>query len=187
MSMSPTGLDAVRYEAIFAACYERVLRYAQRRTDEQTAQDVAADVLLLAWRRLTELPDEPLPWLLAAARRVLSNQRRSQDRQERLQLRLTREREPVTSQRTEDAYDVADQWAAALRSLSPLDQEVLALLAWDELTHREAAAVLGCRPSTFAMRASRARRRLLTALNSETATHLSPLSETSMSTTTRDH
>ena len=59
-----------------------------------------------------------------------------------------------------DQVDVDERWAAALRSLSFADQEVLALTAWDGLNAKDAAAALECSRSAYAMRLSRARRRL---------------------------
>jgi DNA-directed RNA polymerase specialized sigma24 family protein len=53
----------------------------------------------------------------------------------------------------------------AWRTLSPGDREVLALIAFDGLTSEQAATVLGCRRSTFAMRLTRARKRLQAALS----------------------
>jgi RNA polymerase sigma-70 factor, ECF subfamily len=41
---------------------------------------------LTAWRRLDEVPDPALPWLLGVARRVVANQRRGEQRRERLRL-----------------------------------------------------------------------------------------------------
>jgi len=45
----------------------------------------------------------------------------------------------------------------ALRRLRAQDQEVLRLVAWEELTYAEAAAVVGCSPNAFAVRLHRAR------------------------------
>ncbi|CAM5723939.1 RNA polymerase sigma factor 70 region 4 type 2 domain-containing protein OS=Streptomyces fumanus OX=67302 GN=GCM10018772_71120 PE=4 SV=1 [Streptomyces fumanus] len=48
----------------------------------------------------------------------------------------------------------------ALTRLSPGDQEVLRLTAWEELGVDEVAAALGCGSRAAAMRLHRARRRL---------------------------
>ena len=42
--------------------------------------EVIAEVFVVAWRRLDELPDPVLPWLYGAARRVLANEFRHQSR-----------------------------------------------------------------------------------------------------------
>jgi DNA-directed RNA polymerase specialized sigma24 family protein len=44
--------------------------------------------------------------------------------------------------------------------LRPVDREVLALIAWEELSVAAAARVLGCPASQFSVRLFRARRRL---------------------------
>jgi RNA polymerase sigma-70 factor (ECF subfamily) len=65
-----------------------VLAYARRRTDSATADDVVADVFLTAWRRLADVPSDPLPWLLGIARRILANRRRGEARTAALHHRL---------------------------------------------------------------------------------------------------
>jgi RNA polymerase sigma-70 factor (ECF subfamily) len=71
----------------------------------------------------------------------------------------------------------------AWRSLSPRDREALALVAFDGLTGEQAALVLGCRRTAFAMRLNRARTRLRAALDAEGHTarpdHLVLLKESS--------
>lgn len=53
----------------------------------------------------------------------------------------------------------------ALARLSPADQEVLRLTAWEELTVDELAVTLGCGRSAAAMRLHRARARLRTQID----------------------
>ena len=38
--------------------------------------DLAADVFLIAWRRIDEVPDDARPWLIAVARNRIANHRR---------------------------------------------------------------------------------------------------------------
>lgn len=158
-SVGASAAEEERFTALFQRHHDAVLRYAQRRAGDLTADDVTAEVFLAAWRRLDDLPGEPLPWLIGAARRVLANQRRGQDRLEALRLRLSSE-SAAPSTALGEQVNVTAVWSAALGRLSGADQEVLALLAWDGLTAREAAASLGCTEAAFAMRLHRARRRL---------------------------
>ncbi len=70
------------------------LRYALRRTDPETARDVAAETFLVAWRRLDVIPPDDGqggPWLYGVARRVLANAERSRRRAENLTTRLAQE------------------------------------------------------------------------------------------------
>ena len=50
-----------RFEAVAAGLVEPLRRFLARRTDPATADDVLAETLLVCWRRLDELPAEPLP------------------------------------------------------------------------------------------------------------------------------
>jgi len=59
-----------------------------RRVNPSTADDVVAEVFVVCWRRLDEVPVDPLPWLLGVARRVLSTQRRGERRRGALRDRL---------------------------------------------------------------------------------------------------
>jgi DNA-directed RNA polymerase specialized sigma24 family protein len=53
----------------------------------------------------------------------------------------------------------------ALASLSPADQEVLRLVAWENLGNQGIAAVLGVTPNAVAIRLHRARARFADAFN----------------------
>jgi RNA polymerase sigma-70 factor (ECF subfamily) len=148
-----------RFEQLYR-CYEQgLLGYALRRAPVEVAKDAVADTFLAAWRRLDELPADPLPWLIGTTRKTLANQRRSLVRQERVTERLARE--PATDGSDEDVGFVR----AALERLTPAERETLTLVAWDELTPTQAARSLGCSPVAFRVRLHRARRRLASALH----------------------
>jgi len=55
---------------------------------------------------------------------------------------------------------VHDQVLAALDRLRDADREILRLAAWEELSHREIAQVVGCSDASVAVRLHRARNRL---------------------------
>ena len=80
-----------RFNALYRAHQAAVLRYASRRTDPDTARDVAADTFLIAWRKRAAVPADPAevePWLYGVARRVLANSDRSRRRAQRLSATL---------------------------------------------------------------------------------------------------
>jgi Sigma-70 region 2 len=54
-----------RVETLFAQHSAAVRAYAARRVPSATADDVVSDVFVVAWRRLDDVPDDGLPWLLA--------------------------------------------------------------------------------------------------------------------------
>ena len=64
-----------RFEAMYRAHAGAVRSFVHRRVSAGVADDVVADVFVIAWRRLQEAPGDELPWLLAIARGVLANRR----------------------------------------------------------------------------------------------------------------
>lgn len=151
-----------RFRALFEASYGLLWAYARRRCGASDADDIVAEVLTVAWRRLDDIPagDAALPWLYGVAYRVVANQRRGQARRGRLVARLGRQRQADPG---DDGGD--DPLAvAALQRLGRGDREILRLAAWEQLRAAEIAVVLGCSPNAAALRLSRARKRLRTAL-----------------------
>ena len=151
-----------RFEALFAAHQRAVLAYAMRRSETPAdAEDAAAETFAIAWRKLSVIPHEPLPWLYAVARRVLANQRRGNGRRERLAGLLRVDDVPTPVRAGEDLDGPVFE---ALASLSPADQEVLRLVAWEELGNQQIAQVLGVSVNAVAIRLHRARARFAAAL-----------------------
>jgi len=152
--------DPAEFEGWFRAHHAAVRRFAYRRVDPESVDDVVAETFLIAWRRRDDIVGEPLAWLLGIARRVCANQLRGSGRRMRLLRRLARE--PALVGGGPPGSDPLLR--AALGSLREADREVLLLVAWDGLSHAAAAKVLGCSTSTFGVRAHRARARLAGAL-----------------------
>jgi RNA polymerase sigma factor (sigma-70 family) len=154
-----------RFRRLYQRHYPMLLSYALRRSSNPAeAHDVVADTFLVLWRRFDRAPDHdaeiPL-WLYAIARRVLSNQQRSRVRRERLVTRLTElSRDSSRSEEEAVARERAHVVVDGLMSLDPRDREVLLLAAWENLTNREIAEVLGCSENAAALRLHRARRKL---------------------------
>jgi RNA polymerase sigma factor (sigma-70 family) len=156
--------DVGRFQAVYEAHYGAVFAYVRRRTtDHADAQDAVADVFTIAWRRLTEMPeaDAALPWLYGVARRVLANQRRGNQRRGDLSARMRAQK--TSSPDVESEVVIADERRIVLAALSRLrevDQEILRLAVWEELPHRDIAALVGCAEASVAVRLHRARSRL---------------------------
>jgi RNA polymerase sigma factor (sigma-70 family) len=145
-------------ECLYNEHARAVSAYARRRADASIADDIVAEVFAIAWRRLDELPDDALPWLLATARRVLANLRRSQRRQLALVARLKAvrvEERPAARAERGTGWPVLE----ALASLGDRDREALLLVAWDGLSTADAATVVGLSVRSFESRLYRARRR----------------------------
>jgi RNA polymerase sigma-70 factor, ECF subfamily len=151
-----------RFDEVFRQTYSRVLGYCLRRAPEAIAHDATAEVFSIAWRKRRELPedDRAVPWLIAIARRVLANEFRSVRRRDRLADRLT----TAAPAPTDQPGDIVSE---LLAELTPEDQEIVRLVYWDDLSHAEAAHVLGISVTAVGVRVHRARRRLRTRLEEE--------------------
>ncbi|MDX6556073.1 MAG: hypothetical protein QOD86_2268 [Miltoncostaeaceae bacterium] len=149
-----------RFDALARDLGPRVLAYLARRVDPPAdAADVLAETLIVAWRRLDDVPAgerEALVWLVAVARRTASNHRRGRRRREAL-VEALRERVVAATPPPDPA---ALDLRRALGRLGRDDREILTLVAWEGLTAHEAAAVLGLAPAAARKRLQRARERL---------------------------
>jgi len=148
-----------RFEALAPSLVDPLRRYLARRTDPATADDVLAETLLVCWRRLDELPDDPLPWSYGVARNCLANAQRGVRRQERLAARIAVVDPPAAT--APGPGDVGDpDLIEALAALREKDAELLRLWAWEQLTPAEIAEVLGITPNAASIRLHRAREKL---------------------------
>lgn len=157
MSGEPVGDIGALYARHAAAVHSYVLR----RADRETAEEVTAQVFLVAWRRRSAVPEEALPWLYGVARRVLADQRRGASRRRRLAERLhavALREQAVAAPADRGLADPA--LAEALGALSENDREALLLRYWEELEPHQIARALGCSVPAAAVRLHRARGRL---------------------------
>ncbi len=172
--MIGTDQGKFRFEGIYERYGRVVLAYCHRRADAAVAADACAEVFLIAWRRLDEVPMEPktLPYLYGIAARVLANHRRSERRRERLGSRVASlgfTSEPDTAtiviRRFEDV-----QVIEAVRRLSPRDREIVMLYTWEDLPRETIADMMGMTKAAVDQRIHRSYKRLASALRHGAAT-----------------
>ncbi|MEV4419179.1 sigma-70 family RNA polymerase sigma factor [Patulibacter sp. NPDC049589] len=160
--MPPPLSNLERFDALYREHHAAIKRFVHRRVDEAVVDDVVADIFAVAWRRLEDVPAEPLPWLYVTARNLIGAEHRSaamkRARNEDLRRAATDEHESAKDPGDEIAD--RDLALAAFRELSERERETLRLVAWEGLDHATAAQVLGITRVAFSMRLSRARRRL---------------------------
>lgn len=153
-----------RFETLVRRHSRPVLAYCLRRSTHIDAHEAAADVFAVAWRKFAQMPDgdEALYWLFGVARRVLANQQRSQRRRLQLLDKIGSFADmPTVGLEAVVVRNAGDQEVIdALRSLDPKDQEVLALLVWDEVPREDAAGLLDISVQALHKRYQRALRRL---------------------------
>lgn len=151
-----------RFEEVYAACEPAVRSYCGRRLHADRVDDAVADVFAVVWRKAAHIPAEPMPWVYGIAHRVLYHQWRQVGRLRRLDAKLG----SVTHGDATDAAEIVLQHEeyrmvlAAAARLPLVDQEILRLSLWEELTGDQIASVLGINANAAKQRALRARRRL---------------------------
>ena len=151
------------FTSLYEAHYDEVLAYCIRRIGSSDADEVAAEVFVVAWRRIDEIESETArAWLYGVARGVLANRWRSGQRRTRLVGRLAGLAAPApvlpednVVRRAED-----DEVINALRKLKAADREVLMLASWEELSAPEIAHAVGISVSAAEQRLHRAKKRL---------------------------
>ena len=164
---SPPVSAAERFEALYTGSYREITGYVRRRVPPDAADDVVAQVFTVAWRRFGEVPGPPQDrlWLFGVARNCAAEHHRAATRRLRLRTRLSQEPAAVAHVPGPGGPDHdPGPVLAALASLRPKEREALQLVLWDELSHAEAAEVLGCTVNAFELRYRRARNRVRDAL-----------------------
>jgi RNA polymerase sigma factor (sigma-70 family) len=151
------------FERLFRDTRTDLLAYVLRRSrTPEDAADVFAETYLVAWRKLDAIPadDQARPWLFGVARNLLlrgaTHHRSNLALVERLasELRGARAANPPVDR------DRSDALRAALAALPEPDREILTLSAWEGLTPRQIATVVGRPPNVVRVRLHRARARL---------------------------
>jgi RNA polymerase sigma-70 factor (ECF subfamily) len=161
-----------RFEQIYTDEAAGILRYARYRVGADMAEDIVAETFSIAWQKLEQVPEPPRPWLLATARRVSANHLRARRKQIANEAALA-EFDAVNASGTENIERRRDL-IAALKVLPPVDREAVLLVTWYGLSNGEAAQVLDCSTTAFAVRLHRARRRLIRVLRGTDTAPLLP-------------
>jgi RNA polymerase sigma-70 factor (ECF subfamily) len=158
-SECPQGRSAERFRLCFQTHWAAVHNYLRWRGAGADCDDLASEVFATAWRRWSSVPDDQLPWLLRTARNHLANHRRAKQRLAGFSHEAATELQDSPDRIAELAEEVRELLAAVSR-LPELEREVLLLVAWDGLSAKQAARVVGCLAGTARARLYRARRRL---------------------------
>jgi RNA polymerase sigma factor (sigma-70 family) len=176
MSDKPTARAREEFEQLFQQTRVSLAAYLVNRCrDAELAADLFSETYLIAWQKLGSIPpgDQAKLWLFGVARNLMLKgfrQRRVADALvERLagELRRAHVEHPQINDHSRALH-------AALTSLSEGDREILMLTAWDGLTPREIAAVMGISANVVRVRLHRARRRVEQRLRGNPTTRAAP-------------
>lgn len=161
-----------RFRALLDAHLSDIERYCLRRLRPAAAEDAAAEVMLVAWRRMGDVPTpegDARLWLFGVARNVVSDAQRSERRRLRLDARVngvgTDQAQGPEIQVVRRAED--QELVDAMQSLKVNDREILALRIWDELSRADVASMLGISVAGVDKRLARALQRLRRSLRAQ--------------------
>jgi RNA polymerase sigma-70 factor (ECF subfamily) len=163
VNTSTSHQERADFERLFNDTRTDLLAYLLRRTNTpEDAADLLSQTYLIAWNRLDAVPpdDKARPWLFGVARNLLMKNAERHRAIGHLVQRLATE---LRTARTEQPPSTQEQLTGirhALSALSERDQEILLLSAWDGLTPREIAIVVGTSPNTVRVRLHRIRVKL---------------------------
>lgn len=159
--------DRQRFEEVYRATYPLVTSYCRRRLQEDDASEAVSRIFTVAWQKRSQLlqASEPLAWLYRVSFNTISSMYRSKKSLRRRVENLARE------QRThvpgaDEMIGLEDDLSRALEAvatLSPGDQEVIRLAAFEELSYAEIGEVLGISAGAARSKLYRARKELRTA------------------------
>jgi RNA polymerase sigma-70 factor (ECF subfamily) len=151
--------DAI--EALFAAHFDPIYRFASARVGREAALDVAAEAFAQALRSADRLDParDPRPWLFGIASNVIRHQRRAEQRRIRAYAAVERQFEAAdTNDHADSEVFLRPRLVDALFRLDARDREALLLFAWADLTYEEIATALQIPLGTVRSRIHRARR-----------------------------
>lgn len=151
-------------EAALTAASPSLLSYLQRRAGLNDAPDLLGETMVIAWRRVKDLPEDPeraRMWLFGIARGTLLNHSRGERRRWALADRIRVSAGiDIVSPASDEGAEVRD----AISRLDPDRAELVRLVHWDQLSLVEAAEMLGIPASTARSRYAKAKEELRAAL-----------------------
>ncbi|MCP3759323.1 sigma-70 family RNA polymerase sigma factor [Streptomyces sp. TBY4] len=155
--------DARAFEVLVVRMSGVLHGYLARRAPA-AADDLLAEVWLQAFSSRKSFDPElgtARTWLFGVARNVLAAHWRRIDREQQLPASNERASDPWHAvDRRLDAAAVGPLLRRTMAGLPHVERELLLLVAWEQLTPTEAAAVVGIPPGTARSRLHRARTRV---------------------------
>lgn len=144
-----------------------LLAYLARRANADDAPDLLGETMVIAWRRVKELPEDAeraRMWLFGIARGTLQNHVRGEQRRWALADRIRNHvREDATAPSADAGTDVRD----AIDRLEPELAELVRLVHWQRFSLADAADLIGIPASTARGRYQKAKEQLRAALSLE--------------------
>ena len=155
---------SIDFDRFYRERANAVYLYFLRRVGAEAAQDLTADVFVVAWRRWGAVPEgeASMAWLYGVARNVLMDRRRSMGRRVRLAEKVNAQPEPLVAGPEAQVVRSAEYEAvlAALMRLPEKDREIILLVGWEGLSREQVAEMMSVTRSAIDKRIARAYKRM---------------------------
>lgn len=161
--MTDHDSPAARLTAALRGAAPDLLAYLQRRVGHSDAPDLLGETMVVAWRRVQDLPredEQARMWLFGIARSTLLNHARGERRRWALADRIRDSTAGASGPSADDGAEVRD----AIDRLDDDLRELVRLVHWERMSLVHAAQLLGMPPSTARTRYARAKALLREAL-----------------------
>jgi RNA polymerase sigma-70 factor, ECF subfamily len=146
-----------QFSQIFRQYLPVISKYLVRRVPVSDVEELASSIFEIAWAKKNQAPaGHELAWLYKIAGFVVANYRRKEAKKDKFLLTFR----PDSSPSVEDIALGDLALAQAWRTLSPAARQAIALASFDGLDNDQAARVLGISSNAFALRLSKARKKL---------------------------
>jgi RNA polymerase sigma-70 factor (ECF subfamily) len=151
-------MDQDTFVATFRSHLQDVSKYLTRRVEISNVEDLASEIFEIAWRKRESCPEGfELAWLYKIAGFVVSNHRKKLSRRAVMVPLLDHD---MSAPSAEDVALDGSGVAIAFDLLSAKDRQILSLYAFEQLSIKEIAVVLGTTENNTSQRLKRARDRL---------------------------
>lgn len=177
--------DPSQFATIFDRHVDAVRRFVVRRLGSSRSDDVISEVFRVAFERRDVFDthvESGLPWLYGIASNLVRRECRSRTRHAAALERVGGRREDMGDPYLDlvarvDARSELAGLRRAVLSLTDDEREMLLLVAWEQLSPTEAAAVLSIPPATARTRLHRARQQIRRQLEQERGEAKEPVTD----------
>ena len=177
MSRHPQARIREDFEQVFRETRKDLLAYlVSRCRDPEQAADLFSETYLIAWQKLGSIPPggQAKLWLFGVARNLMLKGFRQRRVADALVERLAGELRCAQAERSQIDDHTHSALHAGLAALPERDREILMLTAWEGLTPREIATVMGSSANVVRVRLHRARTRIERRLAAERTSRAAP-------------